>query len=160
MDISLATEPDHHGDIMKEKPKKKGAPILSKEIFPFLFIIAPVMVVLALLTFNHYLPQGVEKARTGVFLIIAMMQIFNAFNMRSLKHSAFKIGIFKNKWVNIAFIVSVVLQLGAIKVSFIQDIFHFRDLAWLDIAVITALSSLIFVAGELYKLIRHKIKSG
>jgi P-type Ca2+ transporter type 2C len=159
MDISLATEPDHHGDIMKEKPKKKGAPILNKEIFPFLFIIAPVMVVLALLTFNHYLPQGVEKARTGVFLIIAMMQIFNAFNMRSLKHSAFKIGIFKNKWVNIAFIVSVVLQLAAIKVSFIQDIFHFRDLAWLDIAVITALSSLIFVAGELYKLIRNKIKN-
>ncbi len=158
MDISLATEPDH-GDIMKEKPQKKGAPILNKQIFPYLFIIAPVMVVLALLTFSHYLPEGVEKARTGVFLVVAMTQIFNAFNVRSLKQSAFKIGFFKNKWVILAFFVSLVLQIAAIKVSFIQDIFHFRDLAWLDIAVITALSSLVFVFGEFYKLIRNKIKN-
>ena len=158
MDISLATEPDH-GDIMSEKPHKKGAPILNKQIFPYLFIIAPVMVILGLLTFNHYLPQGVEKARTGVFLVVAMTQIFNAFNMRSLKHSAFKIGFFKNKWVMLAFFVSIVLQIAAIKISFIQNIFHFRDLAWLDIAVIVALSSLVFVFGELYKLIRNKIKS-
>jgi len=88
-----------------------------------------------------------------------MTQIFNAFNMRSLKHSAFKIGFFKNKWVMLAFFVSIVLQIAAIKISFIQNIFHFRDLAWLDIAVIVALSSLVFVFGELYKLIRNKIKS-
>ncbi|MFW6259869.1 MAG: cation-translocating P-type ATPase, partial [Tangfeifania sp.] len=155
MDISLATEPDH-GDIMKEKPQKKGAPILNKQIFPYLFIIAPVMVILALLTFNHYLPESVEKARTGVFLVVAMTQIFNAFNMRSLKQSAFKIGFFKNKWVILAFFVSLVLQIAAIKVSFIQDIFHFRDIAWTDIAVITALSSLVFVFGELYKWIRNR----
>ena len=158
MDISLATEPDH-GDIMDQKPQKKGAPILNKQIFPYLFIIVPVMVGLALLVFNHYYDQGIEKARTGVFLVVAMTQVFNAYNLRSLRQSAFKIGFFKNKWVIIAFFASIILQLAAIKLPFMQDIFHFRDIEWIDIVVITALSSLVFIFGELFKFIRSRVKS-
>ena len=157
MDISLATEPDH-GDIMEEKPLKKGEPILNKQIFPYLFIIVPVMVGLALLVFNHYVDESVEKARTGVFLVVAMTQVFNAFNMRSLKKSAFAIGFFKNKWIILAFFVSIVLQVAAIKLSFIQEIFHFRDLAWTDIGVIILMSSLVFLFGEGYKWIRKLVK--
>jgi len=157
MDISLATEPGSD-DMMDQKPIAKKEPILNKQIFPYLFIIVPVMVILALLAFTHYHDEGVEKARTATFLAIAMTQVFNALNMRSLKKSAFKIGFFKNKWLNLAFVVSFILQYMAIKVPFMQKIFHFRDLPWSDILVITALSSLVFVFGELYKLIRNQIK--
>jgi Ca2+-transporting ATPase len=115
------------------------------------------MVVLALLTFNHYVDESVEKARTGAFLVVAMTQVFNAFNMRSLKRSAFSIGFFTNKWVLIAFGASLILQIGAIKLSFMQKIFHFEDIAWGDIGIIIAASSLVFVFGELYKLIRKKM---
>jgi Ca2+-transporting ATPase len=156
MDISLATEPGHK-DMMDQPPQKKDEPILNKDILPYLFIIVPVMVILALLVFNYYRPEGVEKARTGVFLVVAMTQVFNAFNMRSLKRSVFSIGFFKNKWVIIAFFASIVLQLAAIKLPFMQEIFHFQDIAWPDIGVITLLSSLVFGFGELYKLIREKI---
>jgi Ca2+-transporting ATPase len=158
MDISLATEPDH-GDIMEEKPLKKGAPILNKEIVPYLIIIVPVMVVLALLVFDHYRGESVEKARTAVFLVVAMTQVFNAFNMRSLKKSVFKIGFFRNKWIIIAFFVSILLQIAAIKLPFIKKIFHFKDLAWADIGVIIAASSLVFIFGELYKFVRTKFKN-
>lgn len=157
MDISLATEPGSD-DMMNQKPIAKKEPILNKQIFPYLFIIVPVMVTLALLAFSHYQDEGVEKARTATFLAIAMTQVFNALNMRSLKKSAFKIGFFKNKWLNLAFVVSFILQYVAIKVPFMQKIFHFQDLPWSDILVITALSSLVFVFGELYKLIRNQIK--
>jgi Ca2+-transporting ATPase len=158
MDISLATEPDH-GDIMEEKPLKKGAPILNKEIVPYLIIIVPVMVVLALLVFDHYRGESVEKARTAGFLVVAMTQVFNAFNMRSLKKSVFKIGFFRNKWIIIAFFVSILLQIAAIKLPFIKKIFHFKDLAWADIGVIIAASSLVFIFGELYKFVRTKFKN-
>lgn len=156
MDISLATEPDH-GDIMDQKPLKKGEPILNKQILPNLLIIVPVMVGLALLVFNHYQGESVEKARTGVFLVVAMTQIFNAFNMRSLKRSVFSIGLATNKWIILAFFVSIALQLAAIKLPFMQNIFHFRELAWGDIAIITAMSSLVFIFGEAYKFIRGKV---
>lgn len=155
MDISLATEPGSD-DMMNEKPIDKKEPILNKQILPYLFIIVPVMVTLALLAFNRYLDEGVEKARTAAFLVIAMTQVFNALNMRSLKKSAFKIGFFKNKWLNLAFVASLILQYAAIKVPFMQDIFHFENLPWPDIIVITALSSLVFLLGELYKYIRNK----
>ncbi len=153
MDISIATEPDH-GDMMEQKPLRKTEPILNKQIIPYLLIIVPVMVSLGLLVFDYYMDQGVEKARTGVFLVVAMSQVFNAFNMRSLTRSVFSIGFFRNKWLILAFVVSVLSQIAAIKLPFIQSIFHFKDIAWLDIAVITALSSLVFIFGELYKLLR------
>lgn len=156
MDISLATEPGNE-DMMKRPPVKKSERIINKDIFPNLLIIVPVMVVLALLTFSHYRPEGVEKARTGAFLVVAMTQIFNAFNLRSLRKSAFTIGFFKNKWLILAFFVSIVLQLAAIKLPFMQEIFKFRDLPWIDILVITLLSSLVFGFGELYKFIRNRV---
>ena len=158
MDISLATEPGS-ASIMKEKPIKKNASILNTQILPYIFIIVPIMVGLALLTFNHYVGDGLEKARTGVFLAVAMTQLFNAFNMRSLKKSAFSIGLFSNKWVNYALILSLALQILAIKLSFMQDLLHFDDLPWPDILVITALSSTVFFFGELYKYLRKIIKS-
>jgi P-type Ca2+ transporter type 2C len=158
MDISLATEPGH-GDVMKQQPLKKGTPILNKQVFPYLLIIVPVMVALALLVFNHYVDESVEKARTGVFLVVAMTQVFNAFNMRSLKRSVFSIGFFKNKWLILAFFASLVLQFAAIKLPFMQELFHFKDLAWNDIFVITSISAVVFLFGEVYKFIRNKFNS-
>lgn len=155
MDISLATEPDH-GDTLEHAPLKKGEPILNKQIMPYLFIIVPVMVSLALLVFNHYIEESVEKARTGAFLVVSMSQVFNAFNMRSLRKSAFSIGFFKNKWLILAFAASIILQIAALKLPFLQNLFHFKDMSWMDMLVITALSSLVFVFGELYKFIRNK----
>ncbi len=159
MDISLATEPGHK-DIMVQPPVGKNERIINKQILPNLLIIVPVMVTLALLAFNHYRPEGVEKARTGAFLVIAMTQIFNAFNLRSLEESVFRIGFFTNRWVVLAFVASIILQVLAIKLPFMQTIFHFRDMAWIDILVITLLSSLVLVFGELYKWMRGRIRSG
>jgi len=153
MDISLATEPDH-GDTMKHPPLKKGEDILNKQILPYLLIIVPAMVIMALLVFNYYIEAGVEKARTGAFLTVAMTQVFNALNMRSLDKSVFRIGFFKNRWLILAFVASIVLQIAAIKIPFMQTIFHFKDIQWSDIIIITAASSVVFVLGELYKWIR------
>lgn len=155
MDISLATEPGTD-DIMQKKPIPKKEPILNRQIIPYLIIIVPVMVLLALFTFDHYLPEGLEKARTGAFLVIAMTQVFNALNMRSLEKSAFAIGFLKNKWVNLAFVASLILQFAAIKLPFMQKIFHFSDIAWPDIIVITLLSGSVFLFGEAYKYIRNR----
>jgi Ca2+-transporting ATPase len=156
MDISLAAEPGH-GSMMDRQPLKKGEPILNKEIIPYLLIIVPVMVSLAMFVYNYYIGDSLEKARTGVFLVVAMSQVFNAFNMRSLRHSAFTIGFFKNKWLIAAFVASVLLQIAAIKLPFMQKIFHFQNIEWNHVLIITALSSLVFVFGEAYKYLRNAL---
>ena len=126
---------------------------------PYLFIMAAVMVTLALLTFNHYLPQGLEQARTGAFLVIAMTQVFNVLNMRDIRKSVFKIGLFSNKWINIAFVASFVLQFAVIKIPFLQSAFGFQALSIPEFLAITGISTMVLWIGELYKWARRKILS-
>jgi Ca2+-transporting ATPase len=156
MDVAKSTEPGH-GSMMKRKPIKKDEKILTWDILPYLLIMAAVMVTMALLTFNHYLPQGTEKARTGAFLVIAMTQVFNVFNMRDIRKSVFRIGLFSNKWINIAFASSIALQFGVVKIPFLQSAFGFTDISITEFLIITAMSTIVLWAGELYKYVRKLI---
>ena len=155
MDIALATEPGH-GDIMQQAPVKKSASILHWDIVPYLLLMAAIMVTLSVLAFDYYLPQGTDTARTGAFLMVAMTQLYNAFNMRSLRQSVFEIGPFTNKWINVAFVASLVLQIAVIKIPFLRDMFGFEDLPILHFLVIFAISSLVLWGGELYKYLKFK----
>ncbi len=155
MDVAKATEPGH-GGMMTRKPIHKEEPILKWEVLPYLSIMTVVMVSLALLVFQYYRPEGIGVARTGTFFVIAMTQVFNLFNMRDLEKSVFKIGVFSNKWINLAFVGSVILQLLVVKVGFLQDLFGFRDIPLLDFLVITLLSTLVLWIGEAYKAISSK----
>lgn len=155
MDVAKATEPGH-GGMMSRNPIKKKEPILRWEVLPYLMIMAVVMVSLALVTFQYYRPLGLGEARTGAFFAIAMTQVFNLFNMRDLRRSVFKIGFFSNKWVNLAFAGSIVLQLLVVKVPALQTLFGFGDIPFIDFLVITVLSTIVLWVGELYKALSAK----
>lgn len=156
MDVALATEPGH-GEMMDRKPIKKNEHILTWEVVPFLMIIAAIMVTLAIYAFSHFLPRGTDVARTGAFVAVSSTQIFNVFNMRTLDKSAFSIGIFSNKWINLAFVTSIILQLAVIKIGWFQEIFGFGELSYLEFTAIFLVSSVVFWGGELYKWIRNKV---
>ncbi|RNL94519.1 HAD family hydrolase [Sinomicrobium pectinilyticum] len=155
MDVALATE-QGHGDSMHHPPVKKSEKILKWDILPYLLLVSAVMVTLTLLSFQYYLPQGEVMARTGAFIIVSTTQLFNAYNMRSLRLSVFKIGMLSNHWVNIAFIVAIILQVLVIKIPFLRDFMGFEDLPYTHILIMMALSSLIVGVGELYKYLKFK----
>lgn len=155
MDVALATEPGH-GDVMNRKPYGRDEPILKWDFIPNLILISIIMVALTMLVFTYYLPEGKTLARTGAFLAISMTQLYNVLNLRSLEKSVFEIGLFSNKWINIAFIGSVILQIGAVKLPFMQTLFRFENIPWLDFIVITLLSSVVLWGGELYKYLKFR----
>ncbi len=155
MDVALATEPGH-GEMMNRKPIKKNEHILTWDILPFLLIMAAIMVSLAIYAFSYFLPQGTETARAGAFIAVSSTQIFNVFNMRTLDKSAFSIGLFSNKWINIAFFSSIILQLAVIKVGWFQEIFGFGEISYLEFTILFLASSIVFWGGELYKYIRNR----
>ncbi|MFP4368029.1 MAG: cation-translocating P-type ATPase [Candidatus Kapaibacterium sp.] len=155
IDVALAAEPGH-GDIMNQQPVKKGANILSWDVIPFLIMIAAIMVTIAMFVFDYYIQEGIEAARTGAFLVVALTAVYNAFNMRSLNESVFKIGMFTNKWLNFAILASILLQIMVIKVPSLRDIFGFSDIPATDFVVILVLSSLVLWGGETYKYIKRK----
>ncbi|WP_057937788.1 cation-translocating P-type ATPase [Algoriphagus resistens] len=155
MDVALATEPGH-GDIMHRKPVRKSEKILGSDILPYLLMVSAVMVTLTLLTFGYYLPDGEKMAHTGAFIIVSTTQLFNAYNMRSLRLSIFKIGLLTNRWVNLAFAVAILLQFLMVKIPFFRDLLEFEDFPVLDFLVIVLISSVIIGAGELYKYFKFK----
>lgn len=156
---TMATEKGQ-GDELEQAPVNPKEKILNKSIIPFLLINATLMATLALTVFQYYLPKdGIDKARTAAFVVMAFSQLFNVFNMRSLRHSAFKIGLFSNKWVNIGLLVSVFVQVIIIDIPFFQELFHFNSVSFMEFLIFAGLSSSILWMGELYKAL-YRVRFG
>lgn len=151
-DMALATEPGH-GEIMKTSPMLKNENILNKEILPFLIINVVLMVGLSLAAFYYYMNFSIEKGRTGVFIIMAFTQLFNVFNLRNIRMSVFKIGLFTNKYINLAVGVSILLLISVTEIPTLATIFHFESLNIVDLIILFACSSSVLWAGELYKFL-------
>jgi len=142
--------------MMDRPPIGKDEPLLKWEVVPYLLIMATIMVILAIIAFDYYLPQGTAMARTGAFFIIASTQVFNVFNMRDLSKSVFEIGLLSNKWINRAFVLSFVLQVAVVKIPWLQQLFGFGNIPYLDLLIIALVSTTVLWAGELYKYISRK----
>lgn len=151
-DISLATEKGH-GDVLKEKPVNPAENILNASVVPFLVINAILMTALALGAFTWFLPEGVEKARSAAFITMAFSQLYNIFNVRSLKLSIFSIGMFSNKYINVALIVSILIQIMIIEVPFFERLFQFDPVSFSEFVVLAGMSSAVLWFGEAYKFI-------
>ncbi len=153
--MALSMEPGHH-DVLNQPPRDKKERILNKELISFLILMAGLMVMGTIPLFKHFLPQGIDKARTIAFAAMSMFQLFNVLNMRSLKKSLFKIGIFSNKWILLSLAASFLLMLGIIFLPWISDIFSFVRLTIGELAIIMLITLSIFIAGEIYKFIRYR----
>ena len=157
LDVSLAMEKPGK-DVWAQGLVDKKANIIGKDTLPLILINIFTMGAIALLTFNAILPEGLDKARTSVFIVMTFSQIFFAFNMRSMRYSLFKIGVFTNKYVFLAAFVSILLGVLLIEIPFLAKIFRFDDLELLDFAKFFVLSLLVLVVGESYKLIMGKYR--
>jgi len=151
--IALAMEPSH-SDVLNRGPRDKDEKILNQSIIPFLLISVGLMVIVTIPIFNYFLIDGIEKARTATFVSMSMFQLFNIFNMRSLKNSLFKIGVFTNKWVIYSLLISFLFIVGIIYLPWISNIFQFEALSLVEFLGICLISSSVFVVGEIYKKLK------
>ncbi|WP_242928247.1 cation-translocating P-type ATPase [Pontibacter vulgaris] len=152
MELGLAGERGEE-DIMKQKPVARDEPILDKSVIPYLLLMSITMVVLTLGAFRLYLPQGAGTARTAVFLVVAMAQVFNTYNMRSLNKSLFSIGAFSNKYLNIVFLISLAMLTLVIYSPYLRNIFRFELMPIRDLVFLILLSSIVILVAELYKFL-------
>lgn len=155
-DKAIAVERGH-GDVLKERPLKRNENIVSRDVVPFVVMTAAVMAVLSIIAFNHFLPEGIEKARTATFVVMAFCQLFNGYNLRSMKRSVLTIGPFSNKWFNWAIVVSVIIQVLIIEIPLLQELFNFQTLSFVEFFVLAASGVIILVLGEVYKYMRQNL---
>jgi len=90
------------------------------------------------------------------FVTLSLSELFRAYTARSEYFPLTKIGIFTNKNMNIAVLVSVLLVLMVIYVPFLQTVFDTTTLRWIDWAEILPLVLIPSIAAEVMKAITYK----
>ena len=149
--IALGME-DVEKDIMDKKPKPKKEGLFANGYGIQIALQGVMFGTLSLIAYaigsNFSHPWG---GQTLTFMVLALSQIVQAYNMRS-EHSLFKIGIFTNKKLNGAAFLSVALVALLLFVPPLAEIFELTRLTWQYYLAGVGLILVPFVVMEISKL--------
>ncbi|MBS3112789.1 calcium-translocating P-type ATPase, SERCA-type [Candidatus Woesearchaeota archaeon] len=148
-------EPD--SNIMEKKPRSKNEHLMTTYNIITMTSIALLMMIITLTIFNKSNPSiNAKYAQTMAFTTLMMLQMFNVLNSTSENESIFKKGIFSNRWLWVAIICSISLQLAIIYIPIMAKLFKVVKLTFNDWIFITLASSSVLVLAEIIKLIMRK----
>lgn len=109
--IALGMEPVE-SDVMDKKPRPKNEGIFAHGLGVRVVLQGLMFAILALVAFvlGEKTTGQLAGGQTMAFMVLALSQVVQAFNMRS-DHSLFKVGVFTNKKLNWAVLASVLMML-------------------------------------------------
>ncbi len=97
--------------------------------------------------------RGVIEAQGLTFLTLVLIQFFNAYNFRSDRQSIFRIGFFRNKWLNLAISWEVALLVLIVYTPFLQDSFRTFPLSAFDWAIVILVAATVCPVLEITRAI-------
>ncbi|MHB8917454.1 MAG: cation-translocating P-type ATPase, partial [Desulfocucumaceae bacterium] len=155
--LALGLEPPQKG-IMSRPPRKPGEGLFSGGVGTAILWQGAVIGLVSLASYWLALSWGrtLEEARTMAFITMAMSQLVHSFNTRSLSHSLFSIGVFSNRSLVLAFLVSSAALLAVVFIPFLRSAFNTAPLLPTDWGVVLGLSVIPLVAVELSKILVKK----
>ena len=163
--ISLGLDPGND-DVMEENPRPVSESFFAKGAGIRAIIAGSLIGIFTLLAFVIGLiekdvttisamrsasNEALLHARTMSFIVLTVSQLFYAYTMRVDNMSTFKIGIFKNKYLNISVIIGIVLQISLINISGIAKIFSVQSLSITDWDIVIIFALIPFLINELIK---------
>jgi Ca2+-transporting ATPase len=152
--LALGVDPVDPG-VMKRPPRPHNEPVITKKRAILMLSQGAFIAFCSLLAFGFVLfieKEGINRARTAAFIVLSCSQLFHSFNCRSQSESLFKIGIFTNKKLILADLISFGLQMAVVYIVFLQKVFKTEPLGVLDWIMVIAISSFPFWAMEIVKL--------
>jgi Ca2+-transporting ATPase len=142
-------------DIMKQAPRPPLEPIINR--FMRIGIVAQTVAITGVTLAAFYIGTNSSDhfafAETMAFATLSISELFRAYTARSEYFPLIKIGIFKNKWMNLAVLSSLLMILAAIYVPFLNPIFRTEPLGWRQWAEIIPLLLIPSLVAELTKWI-------
>jgi Ca2+-transporting ATPase len=158
--LALGVDPAE-SDVMTKAPRPKSERVITRQMWVGIVFVGAVMAVGTLLVLDASLPGGLIEgsgsmryAQTMAFSTLIMFQLFNVFNARSDTQSAF-VGLFSNKWLWGAVLLSLLLQAAVIYLPFLQQAFSTVSLSFIDWLQCAAVASSVLWLRELSKLARR-----
>lgn len=156
--LSLSLEPAEK-DIMMRKPRHPKESIFAHGLGYHAIWVGLVMAASVLFVQAWSIITGHAHWQTMVFTTICLTQLGHAFAIRSEKESLFKQGLFSNKALVGAVIISFITQMLTIYVPFLNKIFKTEPLELTELLFCIVLSSIVFFVVELEKFIKRRAGS-
>jgi Ca2+-transporting ATPase len=162
--LALGVDPAET-DVMRKPPRPKSERVITRPMWTGIFFVGAVMALGTLLVLDASLPGGMIEgsgsmryAQTMAFTTLMMFQLFNVFNARSDERSAFS-GLFKNRWLWLAVLLSLLLHTTVIYIPFMQQAFSTVSLGFEDWLWCAVVASSVLWLRELTKLVTRALDS-
>jgi len=154
--IALGVDPGEP-DLMERKPRDPNESVFTRDVKIYLSAVPVLMTVLLLGGYFYTLrTHNLIEARTQLFTAIVLMELANAINARSLKYTVFKVGVFKNKFLWLAILSSLGLQLMVLYTPVLHSLFDVTYPELFDWAVAIAFTLIVFFSIEIGKYIASR----
>jgi P-type Ca2+ transporter type 2C len=152
--LALSVDPPDP-DIMDSAPRRRNEGIFTRSV---IFYVAGIGLWTAIVTLGVFLwaywsGKSPEESQSLCFVTLILVEFFNAFNCRSQKHSVFKVGFFKNRWLLASIALNIVLLLLIVYVPVLQGPFNTYALDPLEWAIAIGAGATILVVVEISKAI-------
>lgn len=160
--LALGVDPIER-NIMKRPPRLKDESVITRRMGGLIMIQGAFIAFCSLLAFYlvYFVEnEGIERARTAGFIVLACSQLFHSFNCRSHRESIFSLGFMTNPQLVYATLLSFVLQMSVVYVPFLQTVFKTQPLGWFDWVMVLAISSFPLLAMEIFKSISRMLEKG
>jgi P-type Ca2+ transporter type 2C len=149
-------------DVMAKPPRRPTDHVIDAEMQRGILFVGVVMAVVTLVAFDLVLPGGLmdgdgtlTDARTMAFTTLVLAQLFNCFNARSERGSAFH-HLFTNGYLWAAILLSTVLQVAVVHLPLLNRAFGTAPLDLAGWLWCIGLASVVLWADELRKAARRR----
>jgi Ca2+-transporting ATPase len=149
--LALGTEKGDP-DIMEQKPRPAKEPIINKQMLIGVAMQTIAITGVTLFAFFRGIKHDINYAETMAFATLSLSELMRAFTARSERYPILKIGIFRNKWMNIAVLSSFALVMAVIYIPFLNPIFQTEPLSLTEWYIILPLLLIPSVVAELTKV--------
>jgi len=159
--LAICMEPGDPG-IMKRRPRDPKEGLFAHGGVRFIALFGVWKGFITLLAFAIGLHlygnvgEGLLKAETMAFGVLALCQLFHAFNMRHDTKSVFSVGLFSNPWMVGAFVVCAILQLSVMLIPALMAPFKIGALAPMDWLLVIGLSASPLFLYEIEKIFKRR----
>ncbi len=148
--LALAAEREER-DIMLRPPRAPSESIFARGMWQHILWVGLVMGAICLGIQIWATAQGSQGWQTMVFTALTMCQMYHVLAIRSDRDSLFTIGVFSNRFVTSAVLLTFVLQIAVIYTPVLNPILKTTPLTALELAISMLVPALVLVAVEIEK---------
>lgn len=155
--LALAVEKEEK-DVMNRPPRHPSESIFAGGVLFHMLWAGAVMATLTLGVLAWAQKEGMPW-QTMAFTVLTFLQMFHIFGIRANSESLLKQGVFSNRPLVGAVLLTFVLQLLILYVPILQSVFQTEPLNFIEMAICLAVSPIILIFVEFEKYLRRKFSS-